>query len=125
MACDTVTQLVARLSSHIAAREEQRRDEARSKEQGAGRFVGFYVRGGAGYRRMESAAFFWGGGAIGGGRPPPPLLSLFNHRRIPLPWTLFLDACFPLKHAREHVGCSLAVFWGTKAAILAREARLR
>ena len=108
MACDTVTQLVARLSSHIAAREEQRRDEARSKEQGAGRFVGFYVRGGA-----------------GGGRPPPPLLSLFNHRRIPLPWTLFLDACFPLKHAREHVGCSLAVFWGTKAAILAREARLR
>ena len=62
MACDTVTQLVARLSSHIAAREEQRRDEARSKEQGAGRFVGFYVRGGAGYRRMESAAFFLGGG---------------------------------------------------------------
>ena len=67
MACDTVTQLVARLSSHIAAREEQRRDEARSKEQGAGRFVGFYVRGGAGYRRMESAAFFWGGGGGGGG----------------------------------------------------------
>ena len=77
MACDTVTQLVARLSSHIAAREEQRRDEARSKEQGAGRFVGFYVRGGAGYRRMESAAFFWGGGGDRR-RPaaPPAALAL-------------------------------------------------
>lgn len=94
---DAGTQLGAPLVACIAARAEQRWDKTRSKETAlAAPWL---------LRREELATNdgerrFWGDRRPAAAAAPAAL----NRRRIPLPWTLFLEVCSPEKHAREAVG---------------------